>query len=89
MTTLRLPPECIEQIREVLLTEAEVRVEDLGIFRLRLQAARQGRNPRTGDKVRIPPRLAVSFRPAKALRDRLDAETGRTFGPDADGSPGK
>ncbi|HEB49947.1 MAG TPA: HU family DNA-binding protein [Desulfobulbus sp.] len=42
-----------------------------GSFSLVERAPRVGRNPKTGETVRIPPRRAVRFRPGKELADRL------------------
>lgn len=34
--------------------------------------ARDGRNPKTGEKLHIPARLRVTFRPSKAFRELLN-----------------
>ena len=39
----------------------------LGTFSVQQKAARIGRNPRTGAAVKIPPRMAVKFRPTIEL----------------------
>jgi len=42
-----------------------------GIFTLKERAARGGRNPRTGEAIRIKATQTVAFKPAPALRDSL------------------
>ncbi len=42
-----------------------------GSFSLVERAPRVGRNPKTGETVRIPPRRTVRFRPGKELSDKL------------------
>ena len=42
-----------------------------GSFSLVERAPRVGRNPKTGEPVHIPPRLAVKFRPGKELAEKL------------------
>jgi DNA-binding protein HU-beta len=41
----------------------------LGIFRKRKLKARMGRNPATGEQIKIPARTRLRFTPAKALKD--------------------
>lgn len=48
-----------------------VRLNGLGIFSVVDRAARQGRNPATGEAIRIPASKAVRFKASKTLRDRV------------------
>ena len=49
-----------------------VRWSGLGSFKVRERKPRLGRNPRTGENIQIPARRAVTFSPAKALKERLN-----------------
>jgi DNA-binding protein HU-beta len=49
----------------------EFRVSDFGIFKLKARKARTGRNPHTGEAIKIKASKTVGFRPAKALKDSL------------------
>ena len=42
-----------------------------GTFVVRTRKARKGRNPQTGEVIKIKASKAVGFRAAKALKDRL------------------
>jgi DNA-binding protein HU-beta len=42
-----------------------------GSFKVAGRAEREGRNPRTGDKIKIPAAKVVKFTPGKALKDRI------------------
>jgi DNA-binding protein HU-beta len=42
-----------------------------GTFNVKDRAARQGRNPRTGEAIQIPASRTVSFKPAPAFKDAL------------------
>lgn len=53
-------------------TAEEAVLPGLGKLKTSLKAARTGRNPKTGEAVVIPERLAVKFAPAKALKDALN-----------------
>jgi len=61
-------------IREGLVRDGVVRVHGFGTFRLRPTHARRGINPRTGERITIPARHRVLFRPAKALRERIEPD---------------
>jgi DNA-binding protein HU-beta len=43
----------------------------LGIFRKRRTTARLGRNPATGEQIKIPARTWLRFTPAKALKESV------------------
>ncbi|MGO9268436.1 MAG: HU family DNA-binding protein [Candidatus Binataceae bacterium] len=43
----------------------------MGIFRKRKLKARVGRNPATGEQIKIPARTRLRFTPAKALKDAV------------------
>ena len=53
-----------------------VRVPNLGNFRILETAAREGRNPRTGEAVAIAPGRRVSFRAAKSLKASVNGRKG-------------
>ena len=55
-------------VRE-LKREGSIRLAGLGIFRKRKTKARIGRNPATGEQIKIPARTRLRFTPAKALKD--------------------
>ena len=42
-----------------------------GTFTVKVQNAREGRNPFTGEELRIPEGVTVSFKPSADLRGRL------------------
>ena len=42
-----------------------------GTFTLRERAAKTGRNPRTGEKIKVKANRTVGFKPAPALKDSL------------------
>jgi len=58
-------------ITGMLTEKGQVRIDGLGTFRVSERAARQGQNPRTGEKVPIPATRVVCFRGGKALREAL------------------
>ncbi len=71
METLLVVYALEQLIREELATGGEIPLARTGKFRLREQAARMGRNPKTGESVMIPARRKIVFTPAKALKDAV------------------
>ena len=61
----------ISSIIETLKGGDEVSIAGLGIFSAKLRAARQARNPRTGDLVQVPAMRVPKFRAAKGFKDAV------------------
>ncbi len=49
----------------------KVELRGFGSFRTRRRQARTGRNPRTGARVKVPPKVVPYFKPGKELRESL------------------
>jgi DNA-binding protein HU-beta len=64
-------------VRE-LKKEGTIRLAGLGIFRKRKLKARVGRNPATGEQIKIPARTRLRFTPAKVLKDSVLGATAAT-----------
>lgn len=61
----------IDSIVSSLKKGGEVSIAGLGIFSTKTRAARQARNPRTGETISVPAMRVPKFRPAKALKDAV------------------
>jgi DNA-binding protein HU-beta len=49
----------------------KVRLTGLGILQVRARAARMGRNPATGEAIKIKASKKIAFRPAKELKETV------------------
>lgn len=49
----------------------EVSIPGFGVFRVAKRAAREGRNPMTGEKIHINASVKPKFRAAKALKEAV------------------
>jgi DNA-binding protein HU-beta len=58
-------------ISRALRRRRTVRITGFGSFTPKRREARVGRDPRTGDPIRIPAGTSISFRPGKPLRETL------------------
>src|SRR6478736_1903287 len=50
----------------------KIELRGFGSFRLRRREPRKGRNPKTGDKVDVPPKKVPYFKPGKELKDLIN-----------------
>lgn len=51
----------------------EIAIPSFGKFEARSQAARTARNPRTGESVAVPARMAPRFKPSTALKEAVNS----------------
>jgi len=61
----------VDTIIDTLKSGDEVSIAGLGIFSTKMRAARQGRNPRTGESIQIQAMRVPKFRAAKGLKDAV------------------
>jgi DNA-binding protein HU-beta len=52
-------------LQRVVASGSPVRVPGFGTFSLKTRAAREGRNPATGEKLHIAAKTGIAFKPAK------------------------
>jgi len=64
----------LESVVASLRTGEGVELRGFGSFRLRDRKARQGRNPRSGENIQVPPKRVVYFKLGKELRSKLIEE---------------
>jgi len=60
-----------DTIAKTLSKGEEVAIPGFGTFRVSRRAAREGINPRTGEKIHISAKVAPKFRAAKALKEMV------------------
>lgn len=61
----------LQSVIDALHRGEGVELRGFGSFRLRDRQARQGRNPRSGQSIEVPPKRVVYFKLGKELRNRL------------------
>lgn len=62
----------IGAVRTTLKKNGSVTLVGFGTFSVGKRAARTGRNPRTGDEIKIKAAKVPKFRPGKALKDAIN-----------------
>jgi integration host factor subunit beta len=63
-----------DSITDSLNKGEKIELRGFGSFRLRKREPRKGRNPKTGDKVDVPPKKVPYFKPGKELKDLINRE---------------
>jgi len=63
-----------QSIINALHRDEKVELRGFGSFRIRQRRSRQGRNPKTGDKVPVPPKKIPYFKPGKELKAFINGE---------------
>ncbi|MDH6674417.1 DNA-binding protein HU-beta [Paenibacillus sp. LBL] len=61
-----------DTIYDALVNGEDVKVNGFGTFEIRKRAARNGRNPQTGEEMLIPASNTVGLKPAKALKEDIN-----------------
>jgi len=62
----------IEAITKALKKGDTITLVGFGTFSVRNRAARMGRNPRTGEEIKIKASKVPGFKPGKALKDAIN-----------------
>jgi DNA-binding protein HU-beta len=63
--------QVVEMIAKSLKKGDKIRLSGLGILQVRKRAARMGRNPQTGEPVKIKASKKIAFRAAKDLKEAI------------------
>lgn len=62
----------MDSVKEALAKGDKVSLVGFGTFEVRERAAREGKNPRTGEKLTIVACKVPAFKPGKALKDKVN-----------------
>ena len=58
-------------IIQTLVEEGRIELRNFGVFEVKKRKPRQARNPRTGEKVLVPERAVVTFKPGLEMEERV------------------
>ena len=67
----RVIQDFLDEIIEELGNGNRLEFRDFGVFESKVRAARQAQNPKTLDKVHVPPKRTVKFKVGRVMKDRL------------------
>ncbi len=63
----------LDTMVEALRDGSRIELRGFGSFGIRQRAARNGRNPATGEAVKVPPKRVCYFKPGKVLADLVNS----------------
>lgn len=66
----------LDDIVDELGAENRIEFRDFGVFEVKQRAARTAQNPKTLERVTVPPRLTVKFKPGRRMKELLEGEPG-------------
>ncbi len=69
----RIITTIFDEITNALAQDGRVELRGFGAFSVRHRKPRNGRNPRTGESVKVPAKSVPFFKAGKELRERVDA----------------
>lgn len=71
LKTKEIVQKTFEAIIDTLVTEKRIELRNFGVFEVKRRKARQARNPRTSEKVYVPEKFVVTFKPGKEMEQRV------------------
>jgi integration host factor subunit beta len=71
LKTKEIVQKTFDAIVETLVEDGRIELRNFGVFEVKRRAPRKARNPRTGDKVFVPEKFVVTFKPGKEMEQRV------------------
>jgi nucleoid DNA-binding protein len=71
LKTKEIVQKTFDAIVETLVEEKRIELRNFGVFEVKERAARKARNPRTGQRVDVPEKFVVTFKPGKEMEEKV------------------
>jgi nucleoid DNA-binding protein len=71
LVALQAVQRTFDGITEALVQEGRIELRNFGVFEVKKRKPRKARNPRTGEKVKVPAKLVVTFKPGREMEERV------------------
>jgi len=71
LKTKEIVQKTFDAIVDTLVEDGRIELRNFGVFEVKRRAPRKARNPRTGDKVFVPEKFVVTFKPGKEMEERV------------------
>ncbi len=71
LKTKEIVQKTFDAIVETLVEDHRIELRNFDVFEVKRRAARKARNPRTGEKVFVPEKFVVTFKPGKEMEERV------------------
>jgi nucleoid DNA-binding protein len=71
VVALQAVQRTFDKITEALVEEGRIELRNFGVFEVKQRRPKKARNPRTGEGVKVPARLVVTFKPGREMEGRV------------------
>ena len=71
LKTKEIVQKTFNAIIDTLVEDRRIELRNFGVFEVKKRKARQARNPRTSEKVFVPEKFVVTFKPGKEMEERV------------------
>lgn len=71
LKTKEIVQQTFDAIVDTLLEVGRIELRNFGVFEVKQRKARKARNPRTGERVDVPPKNVVTFKPGKEMEEKV------------------
>jgi len=71
LKTKEIVQQTFDAIVTTLLEDGRIELRNFGVFEVKKRKAHKARNPRTGEKVYVPPKAVVTFKPGKEMEEKV------------------
>jgi integration host factor subunit beta len=75
LKTKEIVQQTFDAIVKTLVRDGRIELRNFGVFEVKRRKARKARNPRTGEKVDVPPKNVVTFKPGKQMEELVSRMT--------------
>src|SRR5262245_36252892 len=71
LKTKEIVQQTFDAIVATLIEDGRIELRNFGVFEVKQRKARKARNPRTGQRVDVPPKNVVTFKPGKEMEEKV------------------
>ena len=71
LKTKEIVQQTFDAIVDTLIEVGRIELRNFGVFEVKMRKARKARNPRTGERVDVEPKMVVTFKPGKEMEERV------------------
>lgn len=66
--------QTFDSIIDTLIEHGRIELRNFGVFEVKKRKGRSARNPRSGEKVQVPAKVVVTFKPGKEMEEKVRAK---------------
>lgn len=66
--------QTFDSIIDTLIEHGRIELRNFGVFEVKKRKGRSARNPRSGEKVLVPEKVVVTFKPGKEMEEKVRAK---------------